>query len=738
FIVVYDPVPEPVVPILNFPVETDTLALCGTGAMTVITIDAIENENIPSSPYTWQWTVGGAGTFQSGQNPGVIQINEEGWVTITVEFELDEDPCSEDEQIYQATDSIYVTLLDIPDVSVSLTGPAALCQGDTVWLEIITDSETFALGTLSQGFISGDSIGTTGPGNYIVEVSETNEFGCSASASASLTIQSLVTPQIFSEPAEAVICPGDSVLLTTDALGDITWLGPSGFAGQDSALYVQESGEYFVEVQFYPGCGLVSNTLQVAEYASPFLSASTAAICEGDSVTITVVSTAGSDITWLPPLSGNDPSQTIAEPGDYTVEVTSCGITTQSTISVGLNTTEFFAEQVGGENTCMGDSILIAATPGMSDYVWNGGDVTDSLIWVFAGGNYQAAAVDSFGCDVLSNIVTVEFETVPGAPVFEFDPTCFGDSITISVASDFTLDWLAGEEGPAVPGGSEVLIAPFVSDTVLYAVLSTEWCIGPVGEIEIAPKPLPESPIPATDAPVCTGTSFTLSVLNPEEGAVYLWVREDGAQFTGAEVSVFAQSTASGGLFEVIPELDGCRKDTAEVFVDLIETRAVELPADTAVCEQSLFTLGADTIFAEYTWQDGSSDSLFTPEQSGDFTLTVVDFNGCITSDIINVELVDCAVTIPNIFTPNGDGRNDLWVISIAQPLYFRISVYNRWGRLVYESDSVGRWWDGNHYQSGEPCPDGVYFYVAEIQSFEDVAYNLAGNLTLTREQRNR
>lgn len=738
FVVVYDSVPEVVDPFLEFTTDSDTLSLCGPGSISVVAFDLIEEENIAPPPYIWEWAVEGAGTYTGGQNPIGIEVTEEGWITVTVTFELDDDPCSEDEQTYQLTDSIYVTLLDVPDAAVSLAGPAALCQGDTVWLEVTTDSDFFFLGPQSQGFISGDSLGATGPGIYIVEVSETNEFGCSASASASIEILPLTTPQIFAAPVEAVICPGDSVLLTTDALGDITWLGPSGFAGQDSALYVQESGEYFVEVQFYPGCGLVSNTLQVSEYASPFLSASTAAICDGDSVTITVMTTAGSDITWLPPLSGNDPSQTISEPGEYAVEVTSCGITTQSTITVGLNQTEFFAEQRGGENTCEGDSILLAATPGMTDYVWNGTEEADSLIWVFTGGNYQAAAVDTFGCDVVSNVVTVEFEVVPNAPVFEFDPTCFGDSITVSVSSEFNLDWLAGAEGPPVPGNSEVLIAPFVADTVLYAVLSTEWCTGPVGQIQITPKPLPESAIPATDAPVCTGTSYTLSILNPEPGAIYTWLREDGAEFTGAEVSVFAQSTASGGLFEVIPELDGCRRDTAEIFVELIRARQVQLPGDTAVCEQSLFTLAADTVFAEYLWQDGSSDSLFTPSESGEFNLTVVDFNGCTTSADITIELVDCAVTIPNIFTPNGDGRNDFWVISVAQPLFFRVTVYNRWGRVVYESDDAGRWWDGNHFRSGEPCPEGVYFYVADIQSFEDVAYNLTGNLTLTRVRQHR
>jgi gliding motility-associated-like protein len=348
----------------------------------------------------------------------------------------------------------------------------------------------------------------------------------------------------------------------------------------------------------------------------------------------------------------------------------------------------------------------------------------------------QAAAVDSFGCDLLSNVLTFSFDPSPPAPSFVFDPPCFGDPLELSVSDPFTVTWLSGLNGDPIFTGSTVSVDSLVADTVFYAQLTSALCPGPPAGVAISPKPLPGAPISATDAPVCTGTAFTLSVLNPELGVVYNWFSNIGSFGAGVDVQVFAESMALAGNYSVVGNLDGCRGDTSTVEVELIRTRQVSLRPDTALCLQSELILKADTIFVDYLWQDGSTATEYIPEESGIYFLQVTDFNGCKSQALVNIELVDCSITFPNIFTPNGDGINDLWLLSVSKPLFFKVLVYNRWGNLVYESFSVGNWWDGNHFQTGEPCSEGVYFYIAEINSFESVSYSLTGNVTLMRENR--
>src|SRR5690606_39266272 len=129
-----------------------------------------------------------------------------------------------------------------------------------------------------------------------------------------------------------------------------------------------------------------------------------------------------------------------------------------------------------------------------------------------------------------------------------------------------------------------------------------------------------------------------------------------------------------------------------------------------------------------------SEDASFTPSQSGDLFLVATDENGCVSFDDMIINIVDCTVSIPNIFTPNGDGFNDSWVGITEDPLFYQMVVYNRWGRIVFESNSVNYAWDGTNYKSDEPCSEGVYFYILRLNNFEGMAFEQAGNVTLIRE----
>ena len=100
----------------------------------------------------------------------------------------------------------------------------------------------------------------------------------------------------------------------------------------------------------------------------------------------------------------------------------------------------------------------------------------------------------------------------------------------------------------------------------------------------------------------------------------------------------------------------------------------------------------------------------------------------------MTIDLADCSVDVPNIFTPNDDGRNDTWFYELDRPLRFEVVVYNRWGRVVYESGNHLLAWDGIHYKSGEPCSEGTYFYIMQGLDFEAQPFEETGTITLIRE----
>jgi gliding motility-associated-like protein len=725
-------VPQDVPPLIFFPTQNDTIQLCEGESFTIDLLNELNLEPYPAEEYEVSWTTDFGGIIVEGVQ---IFVNEQGsaWYVYSVDLESIENDCTDEIITHSATDSVYVNVLPNPDVELEISGPGFWCPGDTLTLFYE------AVGNLILSFepieVFEDSLYISGIDTYLFTVDSTSAEGCTATISDSILVQQVTSPEIFTVPEEAIVCPNDSVLIATNSPGDIIWQGPSGIIEGEQAIYVQEPGLYFAETEFYEGCALVSNTIEVSEFTTPFLSGSNAVLCPGGEVEIEIVSTSLDDIEWQDPFSGSDSTQTVTEPGIYTVVVTGCGIETTLSIEVELSDTELAISVPNPAETCEGDSILVVATEGLESYQWipEGNEVQE---WFTAAGQVQVAGVDSNGCAIASNILTLEFEEVPGAPTFGFDQPCEGETVEISVdVEPLTVNFIDWPGGELVSNDPLVVIESISTDTTLYAFVSSEFCQGPVDSITISPTPFPEQPVPATDAPVCTGTGLSLSVLNAEEDVQYTWITADGTFVTGDDIVFGVNNLDDEGVYLVVADIDGCLSDTSSVEVSLFEARQVSLPPDTALCFRPDFLITTDTLYQSYSWNDNSSDSVFVPSMDTEtIIVNVTDFNGCRSSDVMLLEFVDCTIDVSNIFTPNGDGRNDTWFFELDQPGFFDLVVYNRWGRVVYESQDHARAWDGTHYESGEPCSEGVYFYILRINDFEGKAFEQQGDLTLIRQ----
>jgi gliding motility-associated-like protein len=148
-----------------------------------------------------------------------------------------------------------------------------------------------------------------------------------------------------------------------------------------------------------------------------------------------------------------------------------------------------------------------------------------------------------------------------------------------------------------------------------------------------------------------------------------------------------------------------------------------------------------------YTWNAFPGSGVFVPISGpGNFVeytagsnnsyvvVTARDNNGCQAYDTVYITLKPCDTTldsIPNVFTPDNDGRNDQYYITnLCSSEKFHIVIYNRWGKIVYESDDPFFRWDGMT-TGGTECSDGTYYYVLALQTKE-----LHGWIELIRNKR--
>ncbi len=107
--------------------------------------------------------------------------------------------------------------------------------------------------------------------------------------------------------------------------------------------------------------------------------------------------------------------------------------------------------------------------------------------------------------------------------------------------------------------------------------------------------------------------------------------------------------------------------------------------------------------------------SYVTPSSPTNYTLSAIDFNGCVSDIVFTVDInSSCDVIVYNGFTPNGDGVNDFFVIdNIEKYPNNNVHIFNRWGDKVFTTskyNNTNNNWDGKF--NGKPVTSGTYFYL--------------------------
>jgi gliding motility-associated-like protein len=150
------------------------------------------------------------------------------------------------------------------------------------------------------------------------------------------------------------------------------------------------------------------------------------------------------------------------------------------------------------------------------------------------------------------------------------------------------------------------------------------------------------------------------------------------------------------------------------------------------ICQGKPLLLNAGNSGASFLWQDQSTNSTFQVTQPGYYYVEISNACGTIT-DTVRVD-TNCVALLemPNVFTPNGDGINDLFIpIKTQQINNLTFSIYNRWGNQIAEIKPNMIGWDGKN--GGESCPEDVYFWLAIYSDKSGMRYSQKGFVQLIR-----
>ncbi len=206
----------------------------------------------------------------------------------------------------------------------------------------------------------------------------------------------------------------------------------------------------------------------------------------------------------------------------------------------------------------------------------------------------------------------------------------------------------------------------------------------------------------------------------------YLW-------FDGSTEETYHADTA-GKYWVTATSPEGCVvSDTIQITKEVLD---ISLPGDTTLCAGETMALQINNSDVNYVWQDGSTENQLNVTGAGTYHVTATK-GFCKESDtmLINEMFCDnCLLGVPNAFTPNQDGKNDIFrpVINVLCPVRnYQLYVFNRFGQKVYGSGNFLQGWDGTF--NGQLADLGTYFYHLKFDGPGNKAYFYKGDVILIR-----
>jgi gliding motility-associated-like protein len=360
--------------------------------------------------------------------------------------------------------------------------------------------------------------------------------------------------------------------------------------------------------------------------------------------------------------------------------------------------------------------------PGAISYLWQDGSTDSAFIATDSG----LVKVTLFGiCDTVTDSVQV-LRLAPLDLDLGLDTIVCGDSSIVigdTIPTGYDILWSNGASQPFIE----------IDSNANYLIEVTSACGALEDSINVRFFPnLPDSLLPR-DTINCFDANFTL-VRPTIAGVSFVWSDSSNQRTfeVGESQVVWLAAFNACGTFV----------DTMNILFNGELTTS--FGPDTVICDEDTVLLKGSDSLATYLWSTGDTvDSIWTKldQRMQRYSVTITK-GQCSKVESIRFDLddnacpsIDCDVEYSNIFTPNGDGINDLFRPSTTCNIFsYQLTIFNRWGQLVHETHNKAYGWDG--CINGEMAAEGVYYFTLDYKDevAVDVDRNVfAGSFTLKR-----
>ena len=698
-----------------------------------------------TSGYSYQWSTGVTTQTASGL-PAKIYT-----VTVT-----DGNGC---------TNTTTATINNSPSPTInSLVPTNVLCNGgNTGAVNVSASGGTGPLTYNWSNAVSGQT-GITGLTSGTYAISVTDGAGCIAISTVSITEAPPFGTATFSiTNAACGLSNGVAVATITGGSGPITYVWSSTATGQTANNL--SAGPYNVTMTDGNNCSTTATT-NVNNNGGPTITAMTATspMCFGSSTGSASVTVAAGNPPYTYSWSNSTSSVTAntnSQLSNLTSQIYSVTITDanncKSVSSINMTqppaiTTPALTPTNSscGQNNGAATALATGGT-GTLTYTWSSGASGQTANNLSANTNYTVTVTDQNNC-LMTNTISLVNNGGPSASAAIANAIkCYGGTGTVSATASggigpYTFNWSTGVTAISTITSSSttVQLANLIAQNYSLTITDVNGCSSTSGIVLTQPAPVT---ITSTTSSATCGDSNGSLKLNLSGGSLsntYSWAATGGLTGIMAGTSATVANLLEGIYTVTVTDNNGCTL----VKIDTVKKTIVGIinitPAEQTIYEGASVALSV-TGGTTYTWMPITGLSCtdcpnptVTPTNTTTYTITATDTKGCAITAMITITVKPpCIgneedVFIPNIFSPNGDGKNDILYVSGNGLINMYWSIYDRWGNLLFESYSQALGWNGA--KDGNAMETGTYVYYLKATCIKtNTEIKLKGNVSLVK-----
>ena len=547
---------------------------------------------------------------------------------------------------------------------------------------------------------------------------------------------------IIEVDAPESVCPGQEFQLLSQSIGADTFLwtlGDGNTSDQESLSYsFAESGIYEIQLVASASNGClepdsISVTLEVAvgpivEVAEP------APICPGE--TVQLLATGANSYSWVPAAGLNftnvaNPVFSGTTTTVYTVTgITECGLSV-ATVTAVVGSADVSAGE--DKTICPGESVTLSASGG-GTYQWipvtglNDPTLATPLASPLANTAYAVTITTPDGCEVVE---LVNVEVLPPAPSLSGNNnyvSCNMEPVFLEVTGADEYVWTPSEWLSNPSAGNTISNPP---EDITYLVTGSNVCGSDELEVTVTVNEFEISF--TTDSIVCHNSPFQV---HGTAASFYVWTPQDAFANPNAATTTAAIDQPTLMTLTGRDEL-GCISQFSQ-YIRLFPIAELRAGNDRVINFGDAIMLETFSTFP-IVWDESAYLSCLNcnyptaePPVSTTFYANIESPDGCSVMDSVRV-WVRGNIYVPNAFTPDGDGTNDLFKAVGLDISQFQMEIYDRWGNIVFKSEDINEGWNGSNLDSEYYAAAGLYPYRIVAREHRGELFELQGHVLLIR-----